>query len=50
MEDVIPCKFERKWQTSNDKGEHLTIQIGDVVVMEEGNMPRSSWRLGKVEG
>ena len=32
------------------KGEHLTVQIGDVVVMEEGNMPRSSWRLGKVEG
>ena len=29
------------------KGEHTTIQMGDVVVMEEGNM---SWRLGKVEG
>ena len=24
------------------KGEHPTVQIGDVVVMEEGNMPRSS--------
>ena len=32
------------------KGEHPTFQIGDVVVMEEGDMPRSSWRLGKVEG
>ena len=32
------------------KGEHPMVQIGDVVVMEEGNMPRSSWRLGKVEG
>ena len=31
------------------KGEHPTVQIGDVVVVEEGNMPRSSWRLGKVE-
>ena len=32
------------------KGQHPTVQIGDVVVMEEGNLPRSSWRLGKVEG
>ena len=32
------------------KGEHPTIQIDDIVVMEEWNMPRSSWRLGKVEG
>ena len=29
------------------KGEHPTVQIGDVVVMEEGNMPRWSWRLIK---
>ena len=32
------------------KGEYPTIQMGDVIFMEEGNMPRSSWRLGKVEG
>ena len=24
------------------KGEHTTVQIGDIIVMEEGNMPRSS--------
>ena len=32
------------------KGEHPTIQIGDVVVLDEVNMLSSSWRLGKVEG
>ena len=32
------------------KGEHTTVQIGDVVVMEERNILRSSWKLGKVEG
>ena len=32
------------------KGDHPTVQIGDVVVMEEGNIPSSSWRLGEVEG
>ena len=32
------------------KGEHPAVQTGDVVVMEEGNMPKPSWRLGKVEG
>ena len=32
------------------KGERPMVQIGDVIVVEEGNMPRSSWRLGKVEG
>ena len=37
-------------KTVTAKGEHPTIQISDVVVMEEGHMPRSSWRLGKVEG
>ena len=29
-------------QTATAKGEHPTVQIGDVVVMEEGNMLRSS--------
>ena len=33
--------------TTEDK--HPTVQIGNVVVMEEVNMPRSSWRLGKLE-
>ena len=37
-------------KTATTKGEHPTVQIGDVVAMEEGNIPRSSWRLGKVEG
>ena len=32
------------------KGEHSTVQIGDVIVIEEGNMLRSSWSLGKVGG
>ena len=32
------------------KGEYPLIQTGDVVVLKEGNMPRSSWRLGKIEG
>ena len=31
------------------KSEHPTIQIGEVVIMKEGNLPRSSWRLGRVE-
>ena len=30
---------------TSTKGEHPTIQIGDVVVTEEGNMPRSNQRL-----
>ena len=32
------------------KGNHPKIQTGDVVVMEERNMPMSTWRLGKVKG
>ena len=26
------------------------IEVGDVVLIEEGRVPRSAWRLGKVEG
>ena len=37
-------------KTAKTKGEHTTVQIGDVVVMEERNILRSSWKLGKVEG
>ena len=37
-------------KTATTKGEHPTVQIGDVVAMEERNIPRSSWRLGKVKG
>ena len=42
--------LRESYKTVTAKGEHPTIQIGDVVAMEEGHMPRSSWRLGKVEG
>ena len=41
---ITPKKLEESYKPAT------TIQIGDVVVNEEGNMPRSSWRLGKVEG
>ena len=36
-------------KAATTKGEHPTVQIGDVVVIEEGNMLRSSWKLGKIE-
>ena len=38
------------YKPATTKGEHPTVQTGDVVVMEEGNMRRSSRRLGIVEG
>ena len=42
--------LRKSHKRATTKGVHPTVQIGDVVVMEEGNMPRSSWRLSKVEG
>ena len=43
-------KSHKTAKPATRKGEHPTVQIGNVVVMEEGSMPRSSWRLGKVGG
>ena len=54
MEEGIPLihlrESHKTAKPATTKGEHPMVQIGDIVVVEEGNMPRSSWRLGKVEG
>ena len=43
-------KVREKHKPATIKDKRPMTQIGNVVVMEEWNMLRSNWRLGKVEG
>ena len=49
MVEEIPFELKRSHKPATAKGKHPTIQIGAKIGMKEGNMPESSWRLGKVE-